>query len=381
MLRSIALLAALSSLSIACSAPEALGEASSALDDGPPPAGTSSGGIVLPAPSPAAAKLDYANPQIRAISAPENITSLATGTYGHGRFRSAQQFYPSPFVDGFMMLVNNVGGTCGRPESINAGCFQTTFATDFETRWDAGSFTGFRPPQGFQYGYLDVTGAPSLTTAQPAYQLYGTEAGILINTRTFDHLADLGSPPSAELRVAYGNPETPFRHETSELTLQSLVRVPSSIPSNGGAGQISFVFLLRDTKSGEGIEFVAKVMDSRSDDGVHEAIGDRVNGVTTVRTSLISGGRYATVSPFSNQTRYASSWGSLDFFRVHVSGAQLADVARVVRANSGSEVSTRPSDWVLARAGIRQEAIVGTTGGREMLLGASYRELSVYEFF
>ncbi|MBK6696397.1 MAG: hypothetical protein IPG50_30040 [Myxococcales bacterium] len=56
-------------------------------------------------------------------------------------------------------------------------------------------------------------------------------------------------------------------------------------------------------------------------------------------------------------------------------------MARTIRVVMGLNVSMKASDWVLTIAGLRQEVIVGTSGGREMLLGASYRELAVYEFY
>ncbi|MBK6696396.1 MAG: hypothetical protein IPG50_30035 [Myxococcales bacterium] len=168
----------------------------------------------------------------------------------------------------------------------------------------------------------DLSEPATLETAPNAYQLHGVDAGILLASRSFEHVYDFGANPHADFAIRYGDPVTPFRHDTSELTMQALVRVPTSAPSGGGAGQIAFVVSLRDTTTGEGVTFVAKIWDSRpASGGALDAMGDRANNVTTVRTSLAAGARYATVSPFSNVTRHEQPWSSLDFFRVHFSGA------------------------------------------------------------
>lgn len=391
MVRTTALALLVSSVTFACSAPAPLGEASSGLEDGPPPAGsgvpstpTGTGAPDAPSGAKSTPKLDYQNAQFRAISAAENVTSLATPGFTQGRLRSAHLFFPAPLVDAFGMRVYFMGNPCNDLRFSSLSCNALTFAASFNANWNVGAFTGFTPPGGgaFQFGYRDLTVAPTLENAPNAYQLQGLDAGILINSRTFDHVFDWGAGPHVDYGVVYGNPETPFRHDDGELTLQAQVKVPASIPTGGGAGKISFVATLRDTTSGEGVEIVAKLWDSRSYDGAaFENVGARVNGVTTVSTALLPGGRYATVSPFSSTMRSATTWGTSDFFRVHFSGAQLADVARIIEASTGTKTSQRASDWVLTSAGVRQEVIVGTDGTREMLVGAAYRELSVYEAY
>lgn len=387
LLRTSLAVALTSTIALACGSPEALGEVTSALDAPPPPPSDPNGSAIqvpVPAVVQSGRKVDYQNPTIRTITAPENVTSLATPGYTNGRIRSTHAFYSTPFVDGFGIRTSFMGSPCSGPGANALGCYQLTFLPT-NVNWSAGTFTGFTPTSTiFQYGFTDLTVPPTTDNAPNVYQLQGTEAGILINTKTFMHDYDWGEGPRADVGVVYGNPTSPFVHDGGELTLQSQVRVPTSFPTNGGAGRISFVISLRDRTSGESIRYQVKIWDSRSaalESSSLESMGDRKDNVTTFRSALLAGTRFVTMSPFSRALRYEETYGSLDFVRVHVSGAQLAEAAGLVEATYAVSLSKRPSDWELTQVAIRTEVSVGTDGFRQMLLGASFRELSVYEFY
>lgn len=386
-------------LALGCSSEASnLAVSSNALTDGPAPVpvtdlsgttpsdaglGGTEGGKTLGSDSTAPlGEPNYQAPNIRAITSPENVTSLAHGGAPSGLIRTDFTATSPPVVlDRFSLSVRHHGGPC--LPTPKPTCTESENAVANPIQWDVGTYTGFRPPApvgAWQRGRLDL----GAEIGASAMQLQGTTAGVLTNTWSFDHTSPVvGGGPNVVYAITYSSPASPFLHPTSALTLQAFVRLPWATSWKGGIGQLSFFFYLRDVTTGRDFAYVLAIWDSRSpgDGNGTEFVGHDTQ-VSFVSSPLRSGTKFSTLSPFSAAMRNTVTWTGADFFRVHVPATKLLDaVAAIEEKAPGATFSRRPSDYVLTHVGILQEVFVGTDPETNMSMGASFTDVSVYEFY
>jgi hypothetical protein len=270
--------------------------------------------------------------------------------------------------------------------------------------WDPGVFTGLHIPQALrahtQRGFRDDP-----ANGSSVYQLACRSAGFLINTFSFAHgSGDIECPPDAPdciggpqvaIQREFGDQGTEvFRTESSELTMQALVRLPFvHWDDNRAVAQQYFGAYLRDRTTGTLLAWLAGFYDSRPYGlGNGEAfIAD--DGITTfvsapLSDTLASGQRnpFLSKSPYSWPMATQYQWGNEErFFRAHLKPEQLREITRranAARAARGqAPVSTDPADWLLHTIVISAEIAWAGDPGRQISLGGSWRNVGVYEAY
>jgi hypothetical protein len=327
--------------------------------------------VLLTLSAGAAFAADYQNPQIRAISPPQCV--------GVNAIRS--EFEPILQDDQFHLTVRHLG---------DPGTPQLYGEVSNAVSWDVGQYTGFSAPYPMTYwqrGYYDY-GPP---TGSSAFQAYCYDVGSMINTWWFPHTAHIeGGGPHSVYEVRYSYPTTPWRTATSELTLQANIKLPWVATWNGGVGQLSFIAYLRDRWSGRQLAYVMQIFDSRpfgQDNGFQFVSND--SQVPFVSVPFMGNITYATVSPFSNTMRNISPWSTGDFFRMHISAANLQAAVNAINQQYPGTLSATPMpgcaftacNYDLVLAGVLHEVGVGTNPSVNVSMGVNIHGFAVYEFY
>lgn len=151
----------------------------------------------------------------------------------------------------------------------------------------------------------------------------------------------------------------------SHLVLQGYAELPWVHVEGQAVGQIGFMLNLEDSTSGRRFTYVVNVYDNRWSEYQHFIWHD---GWRPFLSTAVVNSEYLTVSPYSSSTS-STPWTGWRFYRVHITGEQLAAAVGTVNAycrqnltsyGCDEEMSLDPHDWRVVRFGLGQEVIPGS---------------------
>lgn len=260
--------------------------------------------------------------------------------------------------------------------------------------WDVGQVTGLQvDPASFartQRGYRDQ----GLPTPASAFQLACSGAGFFIDSRRLAHAAPVVlEGPSASVARDLSPGAHVFRSGTSALTIDATIRVPvmqvDALPVIDGTAQVSFVYYVQDTTTGQVFPHVIQLYDNR---------GPGVNGAGTEAVSAdisspfvvsplhpVTGDgqvtQFVTAGTASALLQYAAPWTEPRPFRAHVSYDQFAALLQRLIRDALPAISPRPQDYRVLLFGVLGEIFPGTGPAHEVSLGASVTDLTLAETY
>lgn len=202
------------------------------------------------------------------------------------------------------------------------------FSASENISYDVGFYTGFHTDRENQFGEFDL--APPLGSS--AIQLYGQQAGCMINTWQFDYQAVSGGGPHCAYQYLYEAAEAPRPwSEDSEhsLTFQFFHKLPqfyrtANAPDHKAIGQSSMVVYL-ENDNGQIIGVLANLYDMR---GEYSAFSAHDGYSAFVSAPLLEKNENNQACRFFEKSIYSSSFDDKPFrdekfFRLHITKENL----------------------------------------------------------
>lgn len=254
-----------------------------------------------------------------------------------------------------------------------------------EVSWDVGQMTGLHVPSFWQRGYRD---APPPVAAS-AFQLACGDAGFFINSFEFEHTQPIeGAGQSASIARSLDPWPFAFEDVGSRFFIQAWVTVPTSYSPHrapeAGVTAVSFVYYAVDSKSGIAIAHVIGLHDNRppgvGGSGTEILANDGVTPFAGSPLAAVAGDgapvRFVEVPPQSETIRYQDGWAQPAFFRADITYPRFKAMLEALHPQAPA-MSTDPLDYRIGLFGVLAEVFVGTTRGRDVMLGGNVHGLTL----
>jgi len=203
-------------------------------------------------------------------------------------------------------------------------------------KYDVGYYTGFDPISSRYYTTRSAKDG-QLWEGVNAYQMQGTQTGIMLNSWSFPEKIVIGGGQHAVWSYLW-NPQSndtpkPWKYlDGSELTVQALIKIPHAAYWNGGVGQVSFVIYGQDISDKNNPKLLAYLINIYDNRGSYQYnIGN--DGSPFVSTP-IENNPVVSQSQFSHGFQ-SQPWSQYKFFRAHISEENLINAINMLNKNSG----------------------------------------------
>jgi len=244
-------------------------------------------------------------------------------------------------------------------------------------QYDVGYYTGF-DPTGNRYYTTRSAKDGQLWEGVNAYQMQGSQTGIMLNSWSFPEKAVVGGGPHAVWSYLW-NPQSndtpkPWRYlDGSELTVQTLIKVPHAAYWNGGVGQVSFVIYGQDISNPSHPKLLAYLINIYDNRGSYQYnIGN--DGSPFVSTP-IENNPVVSQSQFSHGFQ-SQPWSQYKFFRAHISESNLINAINLLNQNSGyNYMSTDPRDYQITSIHLLVE--IFEVGAAEASIGVAIDQVGL----
>lgn len=244
-------------------------------------------------------------------------------------------------------------------------------------KYDVGYYTGF-DPTGHRYYTTRSAKDGELWEGVNAYQMQGSQTGVMINSWSFPEKTVIGGGPHAVWSYLW-NPQSndtpkPWANlDGSELTVQALIKAPHAAYWNGGVGQISFVIYGQDISNPHDPKLLAYLINLYDNRGSYTyTIGN--DGSPFVSTPLEN-------NPVISQSQFSHGfqshpWSEYKFFRAHISEDNLINAINILNSNSGyAYMSTDPRDYQITSVHVLVE--IFEVGDAEASLGVAIDQVGL----
>ena len=288
---------------------------------------------------------DLYNPDVSELKAPDCVMDSSRSFFAENT-QTAEPPHPTLPIDRFYLIVRYLGD-----DSIAAG-----------PAFDFSRFPGdyaWPPYRGMALTDLSVPDpkaawqrarrADATMDSSSAFQMRCYDGASFINTWTFADVSLSGGGPHSIYGYSFSDPSPPAIYDSNPATdfvLQASIEIPwfarwpdPTAPAGvEPIGQVNLFAYYRDRTSGKTLALLLAIFDNRNATNPSYSSFVAHDGATPfVSMPLNTGGKYATLSPYSS-TYTGLPWTGLRFFRGHVTQDNfrraLVDINTYCRSHS-----------------------------------------------